>query len=264
VGQRLKTERERKGIPYVEVARATGVYIHHLAALEFGRYDEWTDDAGVDASVHAYATYLGMDGAAAVADLRRERGLPDVAAGFRPAPVRARRSLPSRWVAAPVLVALLAVAAWWAMRPGTAPEPEPAPAPPPSTPAATIVPPPIREEPSVDPEPGPVAGALAVPEHGVGREVRDNRLVGAGDRFEEGSVVRFWTLVTGGAPGDTVRHVWSREGREVQTIVLRLGAARWRTHSAKTLLAGSAGSWTVEARDESGAVLATDRFVCTP
>ena len=266
VGQRLKAERERKSIPYVDVARATGVYIHHLAALEFGRFDELGNDDAVDRSIRAYAEYLGWDGAALVAESRRERGLPEAEITPPARTITARGKAPSRWVVAPMLVALIAVAVWWAMRPGPERTASPEPAPPPSP--AHVEPaierePAIQEAPPVAPAPA-VDGAFAVPEHGVGRGVQENRLVGEGDRFEEGSVVWFWTLVTGGSPGDTVRHVWLRDGRVVQTISLRLGASRWRTHSSKSLPPGSAGAWAVEARDDEGNLLARDTFVCSP
>jgi len=45
-----------------------------------------------------------------------------------------------------------------------------------------------------------------------------------------------------------------------QSITLRLGGADYRTYSTKTLY--RTGSWTVEARDEAGRVLATGSFTC--
>ena len=80
----------------------------------------------------------------------------------------------------------------------------------------------------------------------------------------EGSEVVFWTLIEGGASGDSVDHVWIREGEEVVTVGLAVGSAHWRTWSKKTLYPGSAGSWSVEARDRDGQVLASVSFTCTP
>ena len=63
----------------------------------------------------------------------------------------------------------------------------------------------------------------------------------------------------GGKRGDQIRHVWKWRGRRMQTIALRVGSSQWRTFSTKTL--NSAGVWTVEAHDTSGAVLASAEFV---
>jgi len=53
-----------------------------------------------------------------------------------------------------------------------------------------------------------------------------------------------------------------RDGKVEQSIPLRVGGPDWRTHSTKTL--GRPGEWAVEARDESGRVLARASFTCTP
>jgi cytoskeleton protein RodZ len=105
-------------------------------------------------------------------------------------------------------------------------------------------------------------GGMSVPEYGVGTGVEDRALVGARDRFAEGTQAWFWTLVEGGASGDRIEHVWLHEGVEAARIGLDIGGARWRTQSAKTLR--SSGNWAVEARDANGRVLARTEFVCTP
>ena len=66
----------------------------------------------------------------------------------------------------------------------------------------------------------------------------------------------------GGSPGDTIEHVWLREGRRMGAIELNIGASHWRTQSRWTLPAGSAGRWSVEARDASGRLLAQSDFTC--
>lgn len=106
--------------------------------------------------------------------------------------------------------------------------------------------------------------ALHIPDHGVGTLVEDHELVGEGDRFTEGAAVWFWTRVRGGRAGQRIHHVWSREGVEKARVSLRLGGPHWRTHSRKRLWPGSAGEWAVEARDDSGRVLARREFVCVP
>ena len=112
----------------------------------------------------------------------------------------------------------------------------------------------------------PVAGQeparLSIPESGVGSGVEERALVGVSDRFQEGTQVWFWTRVSGGADGDRIRHVWLQDGEERLSVGLTLGGPHWRTWTRKTLHPGSAGEWTVEARDEAGVVLATTRFVC--
>lgn len=120
---------------------------------------------------------------------------------------------------------------------------------------APIVPPPVTPPPQA-------AGRLSVPEFGVGHRMTNRRLEGRADRFEEGGVVWFQTLVLGGERGQRIRHVWLRDDKWVQTIELELGGDRWRTQSSKTLW--GVGEWAVEARDTAGQVLARATFTCAP
>jgi hypothetical protein len=117
-------------------------------------------------------------------------------------------------------------------------------------------------EPGGEPSRHASSGRLSVSEYGLGHGVRDNRVVEPSRRFEEGGAAYFLTRVLGGSTGGTVRHVWLREGRIVQTIELPLGGPHWRTHSRKTLY--GLGPWAVEARDEQGRVLARAEFSCVP
>jgi cytoskeletal protein RodZ len=103
---------------------------------------------------------------------------------------------------------------------------------------------------------------LSIPDHGVGTAVENRQLVGESDRFTEGTKVWFWTRVRGGASGETIYHVWMREGVEKARVPLRLGGSHWRTQSNKTLGPESTGNWSVEARDAAGRVLARRVFVC--
>jgi hypothetical protein len=132
-------------------------------------------------------------------------------------------------------------------------ESEPAPAPPPAQARA-----PAPPRPTATPS-GPPS-ELTIGESGTGRRVVAGRLEGAGDAFVEGDVVCFQTRVLGGRSGDVVRHVWIYEGKAQQSIPLRVSGPDWRTHSAKTIY--RAGSWTVEARDAKGRVLASAAFTC--
>ena len=99
-------------------------------------------------------------------------------------------------------------------------------------------------------------------ESGVGLRLDGTRLQGAGDRFRSGQRVTFATRVLGGRAGDSISHVWLRDGKVEQSIRLPLGGASWRTHSTKTL--GRPGAWAVEARDEQGRVLARADLTVVP
>ena len=108
------------------------------------------------------------------------------------------------------------------------------------------------------------ADALSVADSGVGEAVVDRELQGRAERFQEGGEVWFWTRVVGGAEGDAIRHVWIRDEEELATVELSIDGSPWRTFSRKELHPGSAGSWVVEARDDTGRVLARAGFECTP
>jgi hypothetical protein len=105
---------------------------------------------------------------------------------------------------------------------------------------------------------------VSVTVSGVGTDVIDRQLVGRAETFAVGTRVVFWTLVTGGRPGDTVRHVWVHRGRTVATVNLPIGGASWRTQSHRMLAPGADGEWIVEAQDDSGRVLAHHVFRCAP
>lgn len=253
-------ERERRGLPRVDVARATGIFIHHLSALEHGNFEDLPDGPTVAGYVRAYADFLDLDAAGLVKAFCDERGIEEP---VEPATAGARS------VGSLVRVLLLAAAAlavvgivWWGLRgkpvpasPPPVPEPVPAPA--------------VAEEPRVEPAPPPAerprpSSTLSVPEHAVGTEVVDRRLVGVSERFPAGTRVWFWTRVLGGRPGQRIRHVWIRDGMVIDTITLTLGGRHWRTYSFKTVYPGSSGRWAVEARDENGVVLARSEFSCGP
>ena len=67
------------------MARATGVYIHHLTALEHGDHGDLPEDEIVAGYVRACAEHLELDAAALVAEFCSERGIleppPPVEAG---------------------------------------------------------------------------------------------------------------------------------------------------------------------------------------
>ena len=104
------------------------------------------------------------------------------------------------------------------------------------------------------------APRLSVARSGVGTDVVDRELVGRSDTFAVCTHVAFWTHVTGGRPGDMVRHVWLHEDRTVGVADLPVGSPSWRTHSRRTLASGAEGDWVVEVRDVEGRVLARHEF----
>jgi hypothetical protein len=109
---------------------------------------------------------------------------------------------------------------------------------------------------------GDSSSRLSVPRFGVGTEVIERELVGRSGTFGVGAAVTFWTHVVGGRRGDTIRHVWFHDGREVVATALPVGSPSWRTQSRHTLAAGSEGEWVVESRDSEGRLLASQQFRC--
>ena len=108
----------------------------------------------------------------------------------------------------------------------------------------------------------PAGTQLSIQDYGVGTHVENRELKGKGETFDPGRQVVFWTRVLGGSQGDRVQHVWIHEGKEVISVGLAVGSSHWRTYSRKTLHAGSAGNWAVEARTSTGEVLARAEFTC--
>jgi cytoskeletal protein RodZ len=308
LGLRLRGEREKRGLRLVDVARATKVGAHHLAALEHEDFGNLPGDEIVTGYVRTYAEHLGLDPEPLVTDLVRELEIrrpvpaieseeqeeelePEVASegeeqeeelepevAVAPDAGRARRGVPPLAIGGGLIVVLILVVWWWIgagdsrdapirqAEPDASPPvaEETAPEPPVAKPAATMEAEavPAETEQPPDPEPDDPPAQLSIPEFGVGTRVVNHRLVGAGDRFAEGTRVWFWTLVHGGSSGDTVRHVWIHEGRVTNNIRLAIGGWHWRTHTRKYLSPGSAGHWAVEARDATGRVLARNEFEC--
>jgi cytoskeletal protein RodZ len=120
---------------------------------------------------------------------------------------------------------------------------------------------PVVEEPVIEVA---VVSDLTISEFGVGTGVANRQLVGESDSFREGETVWFWNRVIGGSAGDTVEHVWIREGVRQGSIALNIGGSHWRTQSRWSMRQGAAGTWTVEARDSEGRLLATSEFTCLP
>jgi cytoskeletal protein RodZ len=301
-GDRLKSEREDRGLSIQAVAEILRVDHEPLMALERNDFDALPDESVMMDCLHAYAECLQVDADLMIEDYVQERDrflrrLEDVVVEqidetASPAiPTEAERRLRfSPWLVALVVVAIAILAAWWMLsRDGTAPTPEtsmttalvepqplssttPAdvtstpvkPQPLPSTTPADVAPTPVEPPAARSARTTPAPSSLSIPEYGVGTAVENRHLVGQGDHFTEGTRVWFWTRVQGGTPGDRIDHVWLREGVEATHISLEIGGSSWRTYSIQTLFAGAAGDWAVEARDDAGRVLARSEFVCVP
>ena len=106
------------------------------------------------------------------------------------------------------------------------------------------------------------ASHLSVARSGVGTDVVDRELVGRSNTFAVSTRAAFWTHVTGGRPGDVVRHVWFHEDRRVGFVDLAIGSPSWRTHSRRPFAPEAEGDWVVEVRDVEGRVLARHEFRC--
>lgn len=233
----------------------------------------------------------------------RVEPLPIATATPTPAAQQSSR-LSLLWIALAILGVGAAVAWWIATREPTRPdqatapaEPtsqavmppletlQPAPQPAPQPRAAAPLPQPKPEAalvPVAEPAPRPVQAApqpaaaapatttaapatrLTIDEYGVGTGVEGRQLVGATQRFHEGTRAWFWTWVRGGEPGDRIEHVWMHDGVESARVPLRIGGSSWRTHSNKQFGPGMDGNWTVEARNAAGDVLARAEFSVVP
>ncbi|MDH3270280.1 MAG: DUF2914 domain-containing protein [Gemmatimonadota bacterium] len=68
-----------------------------------------------------------------------------------------------------------------------------------------------------------------------------------------------WTLLEGAA-GSTIQHVWIYGDMEFP-VSLEVDGSPWRTWSSKSIPPEWSGEWTVEVRDDSGAVLRSQSFV---
>jgi transcriptional regulator with XRE-family HTH domain len=278
-GETLKRAREERGVPLDAVASATRIARHHLDALERGDLESLPSGPFGRSYLRSYAEFLGIDPEPMLhayrsqeADRglgpaeRREKSIRDLSRLLERRPERKR--LPRRWVLRGFVAAVSFFTLWWFVR-------VPAPAPPAREPVVeTVALPPAEDpvpsdeaEPVPEPEPaavkGPSPGAtISVAESAVGTGVVNHTVIGVTDRFSEGERVLFWTRVLAAKPGDVIRHYWLHEGRPVMRAELRIGGPHWRTFSRLTLPEGASGSWVVEARDESGRVLARKEFLC--
>jgi len=283
-GDRLRSEREERGLSIRAVAEALGVADERLRALERNDFRALPGNDTIVPCLRAYADCLRVDAELMIEDYVRERDRclatleqavsaeQQQASVAVPAPLPwalTRRPTIPRWAVALGIVAIVLLGAWWMLSgDGARRSPDPLPATPPNEavaqtseaepPAAPSV---ARE--AVGSATATAAGArLAVAEQGVGTGVERRQLTGRAERFPEGIQVWYWTRVEAGRVGDRIEHVWYRNGVEAERTSLRIGGSPWRTFSAKMLRAGSAGPWVVETRDAENRVLARQEFAC--
>ncbi len=273
-GETLKRAREERGVALDAVASATRIARHHLDALERGDLESLPSGPFGRSYLRSYAEFLGIDPEPVLDSYRTQ----EARKGLGPAESReramrelsrlvVRRPQRRRFRLSPVVgavVAATALYAVWFLSRG------PEPSRPPHEPeafvekAATVMPAPVtgpESEPAPAKQPSRPT-AISVSESAFGTGVVNHALIGRANRFSEGEPVLFWTRVLAAKPGETIHHYWFYEGRAVMRAVLRIGGPHWRTFSRYTLPQGSSGPWVVEARDETGRVLAREEFLC--
>jgi len=290
-GQKLRLAREHRGLSLQAVAETLGVDHEHLRALERNDFQALPGEAIMMDCLRAYAECLRVDAELMIADYVREREeclrrladtLPDLSGVIPSGPALSSEERRPRFklvlAASAVVVTAAILGAWWIRSPAepdattqasidkpSRAERTAAPVVPSRSvpPAAVETPPPSPEQVSKSSSPTSLdTSSLGISDFGVGTSVEGRRLVGRSNRFPEGTQVWFWTWVEGANRGDTIEHVWLRDGVEALRIPLRIGGTSWRTYSAKTL--STVGGWAVEARDDTGRVLARSEFACVP
>ena len=162
-GDRLKTEREDRGLTIQAVADILRVDHDLLLALERNDFEALPDEAAMMDCLHAYAECLRVDADLMIEDYDRERDkslhrFEEIAVGqvAETAPPTIptdaeRRPRYSPWLVALVVVAIAMLAAWWMLsRDGTA-----------STPDTSVAAAPIEPETSPSKAPADVAPTAA-------------------------------------------------------------------------------------------------------
>ena len=271
-GETLKRAREERGVPLDAVASATRIARHHLDALERGDLESLPSGPFGRSYLRSYAEFLGIDPEPILHSYRSQeadKGLGPVERQERAmrelSRLIERRPAKKRLRLSPVLGAVVAASAlfalWWASR---SPEPASAPQAPLVEKAAAANPVSVAE-PAPEPPPAKEPSrptTISVSESALGTGVVSHVVTGRGNRFSEGERVLFLTRVVAAEPGDVIHHYWLHEGRAVMRANLRIGGPHWRTFSRYTLPKGSSGTWVVEARDDTGRVLAREEFLC--
>jgi hypothetical protein len=100
--------------------------------------------------------------------------------------------------------------------------------------------------------------ALAAPEAEVkaAKNVEKYEPVEPGDTFAAKDTVWAWSRVKG-ADGQSVKHVWKKDGKEEWSATLKIGSNDWRTYTRRTV---SPGSYEVEVQAEDGTKIGSVTF----
>ena len=97
----------------------------------------------------------------------------------------------------------------------------------------------------------------------IARAVADRMPVDTASTFQaDVGRVACWARITGAA-GSTIHLVWMHGGQEFQ-VPMQIGGSPWRVWSTKEMQPDWTGEWRVEARSETGTVLATRSFTIAP
>ena len=116
IGNRLREERERRGIGIEEVEAHTKIRARYLLALEDERFTDLPDPAYARAFVRDYADELGMDSQSLLDEMGEpEPELPpEVVSDFPAEPLaRVRTLVPTRWLLVAALAIAIVVAMIW-------------------------------------------------------------------------------------------------------------------------------------------------------
>ncbi len=105
---------------------------------------------------------------------------------------------------------------------------------------------------------GMVGRAAAEPtaEVKAAKGVENKQPVDEGTSFTAGEKVWVWSRVTG-ADGQTIKHVWKRDGKDEWTANLKIKSAKYTTHSRRNV---RAGEYTVEVQAEDGSKIGEVSF----
>ena len=129
-GERLKAEREGRGLSIEVVSEVVQLDPERLQALENNDFAKLPDEGRMTGLLEAYAACLQVDAALMIEDYDRERqkclrqlaaALPDAPAEVAPSPMAGRAIrhsvFPRSVVVFAILAAVVVLAAWWMLIP---------------------------------------------------------------------------------------------------------------------------------------------------
>jgi len=79
-------------------------------------------------------------------------------------------------------------------------------------------------------------------------------------RLENDSIQILFFTELRGLQGQTVTHLWERDGEIMAEVPFSVGAPRWRVHSSKKLDPEWTGAWSVKVIDAEGQVIHVESF----